>query len=310
MYDKINKIYNNIKKIKIQGATNIAYATIEGIELVVRYFKGDEKELKNKLKIIADKLSLARDNEPLARNAVKYVFSNIGKSKAAKLKDVILKSCTEYKGILSRSTEDIVKFGTEILKDAEIILTHCHSSSVINILKNLAKYKYINNGKLKIISTETRPFYQGRKTVIDLRKANIDVTQIVDSASAAFIVESYYCPVSSVLVGCDEILNDGSFINKIGTFSIAIAAQKGKDKFYVVSTLLKINPNKNIKNIKIEQRNASEVWKDAPRGVKIINPAFDKVPSEYITGYITEIGLVKPNSLLDSAKKVYPWIFN
>jgi len=302
---KLNKIVKDIKAIKIQGATNVALATLEGIKLVANDYKGDDT--RDIVKDAGERLSLARENEPLARNAVKYVLDTIPSNSTDA--NVIIKACDKYGEIIRAAKKEIVKYGVEALKNEEVVLTHCHSSTSTSILIEVDRNRKEGGSSFRVVSTETRPLYQGRKTARELFQAGVDVTQIVDSANASFIIDDTYLPVGAVIVGCDELLKDGSFINKVGTYTIALAAKEGKDEFYVATTLLKLDPNRDPRNTTIEQRESSEIWKDAPKGLKIINPAFEQINSSYVSRYITEAGLLKSKDLLSEAKKYYPWIF-
>lgn len=309
---QIYRLEEDIKTVTIQGATNVALATLEGIRLVAKNISGDRKILLRAVKEIGEKLSNARVNEPLARNAVKYIFTKLNQSKSTMPKDAqieVLGLCTEYESMIAEGKKHIVAFGAEVLNKEDVVLTHCHSSTTTKILINVAKLKEIEQKEFKVVSTETRPLYQGRKTAKELFGAGVDITQIVDSACASFIVDDRYLPVGAIIVGCDELLKDGSFINKVGTYSIALSAEKGKDKFYVATHLLKMDPKRDVIIPDIEQRAANEIWDHAPKGLKIINPAFEHTPSELVTGYITEAGLLTKDELLPKAEEAYPWLF-
>lgn len=310
---KIKKIEDDIKSIKIQGATNVGLATIKGVKIYVKEAKQFDFD---EVLEVGKRLSNARENEPLARNVVKYINyvkeeeKEKAKDKGINFKDLILKACDNYECIIAEGKEEIVKYGTQALEKEQVVLTHCHSSTSTTTLKNVAKLKEIKREEFKVVATETRPRYQGRKTAKELFEAGIDVTQIVDSACASFIVDDKYLPVGAVIVGCDELLKDGSFINKVGTYSIALASKKGVDEFYVATTLLKLDPQREPHIADIEQRDAREVWDQAPKGLKIINPAFERVRGEYVTGYITEAGILTSEELTKEARNTYPWLFN
>ncbi len=299
---QIDRIDEDIISVSIQGATNVAFATLKGMELVADQAKDNILE---NVELTGFRLSSARNNEPLARNAVRYVLSHLDNvSDDDQLRKGIHKAVKDFEMILKDSKELIAKNAVQALKNYKVILTHCHSSTSTNALIEAAK----ENPQLKIVSTETRPLYQGRKTAKNLLEAGVDVTQIVDSASASFIVDDTYLPVEAVIVGADEVLLDGSFINKVGTYQIALAAKEGEDDFYVATTLLKIDTLKNASNIEIEMRSAKEVWEDAPEGLSIINPSFELVYPSLVTGYITEVGILKAEELKDALHSQYPWV--
>ncbi len=307
--EEIEKIKKDIKDIKIQGATNLARAVVKGIRIIIKHYRIDTAKLKNEIIKVGKDLSLVRENEPLARNFVKYLSYRMNeKNEEKNLRDIASRACDEYLALIEDSKLKIVEFGTKRLIPESVILTHCHSSTAVNILKNVSKLKSVKNKKFKVVATETRPLYQGRETAKELYEAGVDVTLIVDSACASFIIDDKHLPVGSVIVGCDELFIDGSFINKVGTYSIALAAKKAKDELFVATSLLKLNIEDSGINPRIEQRDASEVWKESPKGLKIINSAFEKVDAPYVTEYMTEAGVIKSGQLLAKAKILYPWL--
>ena len=127
---------------------------------------------------------------------------------------------------------------------------------------------------------------------------------IVDSAA-----RSYMGDVDLVVVGADAITSEGNVVNKIGTSGIAVLANEARKPFYVVSELLKFDPETlNGAYERIEQRNPSEVWSEAPEKLSVRNPAFDVTPSQYIHGLICEEGVIAPQSIVETVNRSYPWV--
>ena len=117
--------------------------------------------------------------------------------------------------------------------------------------------------------------------------------------------------VDLVLVGADAITSEGNVVNKIGTSNIAVVAHEARIPFYVVSELLKFDPETFYGEYeKIEQRNPAEVWKEAPQKLTVQNPAFDVTPNRYIHGLICEEGIIAPQSIVEVMRRRYPWVFN
>ena len=272
----VQKVKKDIQDLeKVQGASNVALIIISTL-----------KKVKDKRKAAKVLLS-ARPTEPLAQNLVKYVLKNNDFDGA---KEII------------ENTRDRAAFhAAKLIKKNDNIMTHCHSSTVIRALEKA------KNKKIKVFHTETRPLFQGRRTAKDLIKLGISATMVVDSSNG-FLISQYSgknLMMDKVMIGCDAILEDGSIINKIGSFEMAATANIEKIPVYIISPLLKFH-NKDW--IKIEQRSAKEVWKNAPKKLKIINFAFDKVPAKYITGIICEFGVIKPKDVKKTIKKHYPWL--
>ena len=264
---RFNQILKDIKEVKIQGATDIAKSALQA------YFIIPTKSSKKKL------VSL-RSTEPLLVN--------------------VLNKKQSYKEVLkhfSYTLEKINKSVLKLIKNNNVIFTHCHSTSVSNALIYSKKKKK----KFEIYNTETRPLYQGRKTARELKKAGIKVTMFVDSAAMIALTKSQGTKkVDKFFLGADALLKNG-IINKVGSAMIAKIAYENKIPVYIISDSWKFSS----KNIKLEERDFHEVWKKLPKNskIKIRNPAFEFVPKKYITKIISELGILKYNNFLKKIKK-------
>jgi len=304
---KIDQLIEDIKTLKVQGATNVARASLDGMKIFVNEYEGTNlDEFLNELKTVSWKFASARPTEPLARNLVRFVLSKIeGEKEIDYIRNTALEDAImEGYQLLDNARSKIIENGVELLSDVDALYTHCHSSTVEDIIKKL----HDNIPALKVFASETRPLYQGRITVKNLLSAGIDTTMVVDSASSMFILSDRHPDVDAVVLGCDEIVSDGSFVNKIGTLDIALACQYGGKPLYVATTVLKLDPTTESQHSVIEYRSAQEIWEAAPEGLTIINPAFDIVPASLVTGYITEIGVLLPQELNRESMEYYKWL--
>jgi methylthioribose-1-phosphate isomerase len=106
--------------------------------------------------------------------------------------------------------------------------------------------------------------------------------------------------VSAVIVGADRIAANGDTANKIGTYSLAVLAERHAIPFYVAAPTSTIDHGtKSGSEIPVEQRNEEEVThvagiRIAAEGVKVYAPAFDVTPHQFITAIVTEAGVLKP----------------
>jgi len=255
---RFDQIVEDIKQIKIQGARNVAKSALFAYSLVPTQAS-------------IRKLKSLRPTEPMLE----------------KVLDLVDKK--SYKEILEHfdsAQESINKSVYKLIKDHDVIFTHCHSTNVSNALI----YSKKKGKKFQVYNTETRPLFQGRKTAEELKKAGIKVTMFVDSAAAIAIErenkkDKIY--VNKILIGADALLRNG-IINKIGSGMIAEIAHNHKIPVYIVADSWKFTS----KQVPIEQRNLNEIWNNAPKNVKIKNPAFEFVKKKYISGIVTELGLM------------------
>jgi ribose 1,5-bisphosphate isomerase len=310
-YPEIEKIYNDIKDLNIQGATNVAIATFEGMNLYEEISKQEEKELFYKEFFeVGDKLSHARVNEPLATNGVKYVKYFFDKKysvlpELATMKRELVKFSEDFLDIIGQSKKDLIDKSWRFFSNFNKIFTHCHSSTAVSLIKSISK----NKPKFEAVCTETRPKLQGRITAKSLLEAKIKTTLIADSAGESFIINRGTVPVEIIFIGCDQITLQGHAVNKIGSWGLGMAAHFADKPFYVVTPFLKLDVDSCHSSVEIEVRENDELWKDAPKGLNMYNPSFEVVDKALITGYVTELGIIRTDDIKKTAKEHYPWLF-
>lgn len=303
----LDKTYQQIKDVEIQGATAVAEATLLALKKYgLKVPANSPEEWFSKIREAADFLRSARPTEALANNAVASVLweKNFDKiTTVAEARNRLEKAVVDFLLLISQGRDDITAFGQEVIKDRHKIFTHCHSSTVIDILIAGKKAGL----QFEVFNTETRPLFQGRITAERLVKADIPVTMVKDSAAGFFLsdVSGQDYQMDIFLIGADAILKDGSVVNKIGSYGMALGAREAGVPIYIAASLLKFHPQS---QIEIEQRPPTEIWNHPPRGLQILNYAFDWIPVELITGYITEQGVIDPNQLKAAVNKHCPWI--
>ena len=191
--------------------------------------------------------------------------------------------------------------GLKLFKDGDMVLTHCNAGSLATVAYGTAlgviRAARESGKRLSVIATETRPVMQGsRLTAFELLHDGIDVSLITDTAVGHMMAMGV---INHVIVGADRVLHTGHVFNKIGTYQVAILANKHNVPFYVAAPLSTFDFESNPDDVIIEDRSADEVVKVgkkriAPKGVRVFNPAFDMTPPELITGIITQKGILKP----------------
>lgn len=277
-----------IKNLEIQGAESIAIAAIQAFGEVLKTCVEQAK-----LEQAIEMLKSARPTEPALRNALRYCLLNYEKNK-----EVVATVLNHFK----TAKEKIVEYGRAKISGNMTVFTHCHSSTVTGILVKAWK----EGKRFKVFQTETRPRYQGRLTAEELAEAGIPLTHCVDSAGRHLMQKS-----DLFLFGADSVTAEGNVINKIGTLALAEFANQHKIPVYACTNSWKFNPETIYgKEEVIEERDPKEVWEDAPKGVKIYNPAFEITPPGQITGIITELGVFKPEALVAEIQKAYPWLIS
>ncbi|MDO8517218.1 MAG: hypothetical protein Q7S33_03775 [Nanoarchaeota archaeon] len=263
--ERFDRIIQDIKDIKIQGANNIAR---EGINAYL--LQPDRNS--------AEKILKARPTEPMLQNSIKFLLKFKDKKKSAK----------KLFSYLKNSDEKISKYGSNLIKNDMNVFTHCHSTSVINILKQAKKQKK----NFVVYNTETEPLLQGRQTANDLAKAGIKVIHVPDSA-----VDYSLKKCDLFLFGADAFLKKG-VVNKVGTNMYAEISHLHKIPAYSCGMSLKY-----AKKVKIEFRSAKEIWNKHNKNIEVLNPAFDLVEKKFISGVVSEFGILNYNDFIKKAKQ-------
>ena len=295
----VEKIAQDIKDITIQWATNIAREACKIMDQELRNQKfSDSNEVTDFFNTASQMLIDARETEPLLRNAMKYTKSKLKLwADANKIADAF----KEYLWWIEREEEIRPEIGAELIHDWDIVFTHCHSKSVVDILvKARNEWK-----KIQVYNTETRPLYQWRKTSQDLVNAWVPDTMVVDSSASSVIDNTVWntIDVKEIFLWSDCIKPDGTVINKIWSFAIWLSAWNSWVPLYVVGSLLKIDV---VDKIGIETRSGKELWPEAPEWLNIVNFAFDRIPHKCITWIVTEFGVIRPENLMRAVEKYHP----
>lgn len=305
MATPVENAADKIRKLQVQGARNVAIAAVKTIQNIAAQSKAKTKlEFLAELKKAQTIFFAARETELLMRNALRYIISqtqNANIEKLYALKQAVIAKSSLFLEDLENSREQTAEIGAKRIHEGSVVFTHCHSSTVTRLL---AKAK-AQGKNFSVICTETRPAFQGRITAKELVDLGIPTTFIVDSAARTFIGD-----VDIVVVGADAITSEGNVVNKIGTGGIAVLAHEARKPFYIVSELLKFDPETLSGECeKIEQRNPTEVWSEAPQRLKVLNPAFDVTPYRYIHGLVCEEGIIAPQTVVEVMRLRYPWVF-
>ena len=195
-------------------------------------------------------------------------------------------------------------YGAELLPDGACVLTHCNAGALATAgwgtALGVIRSAVAAGKKISVVADETRPFLQGaRLTAWEMVQENIPVTLITDNMAGYMMAHG---EVDAIVVGTDRVAANGDVANKIGTYMVAVLAQRHNIPFYVACPLSTIDLSiASGADIPIEERSVDEVkgFRDthwAAEGVKIRNPSFDVTPSDLVTALITEKGVVnQPN---------------
>jgi methylthioribose-1-phosphate isomerase len=303
-YRSAKEIAEGIRSMVVRGAPAIGVAAAYGVALEAILQQNFNREVfDEKLEDGFDILSKSRPtavNLFWALNRMRHVWNA---NKNLNSKDLSQRLLLEAHDIYAediRINRQIGKFGAELIQNGASILTHCNAGALataghgtaLGVIRSAVEA----GKKISVIADETRPFLQGaRLTAWEMIQEEIPVTLITDNMAGHMMSIGN---VDAVVVGTDRVAANGDVANKIGTYMLAVLAQRHNIPFYVACPLSTIDMSiASGADVTIEERPVNEVkgFRDyhwAAEGVKIRNPAFDITPAELVTAIITEKGVV------------------
>jgi methylthioribose-1-phosphate isomerase len=290
-----------IKTMKIRGAPLLGVAAAFALALTANNSRAKNKEgLLSELEKASDTIRATR---PTAVNLFWAIDRILSKAKgfSGNVKETVAFVVAEAQRIADEDAAanlSIGKHGATLICDGDTVLTHCNAGALATVEYGTAlgvlRAAWEQQKKIKVVATETRPLLQGaRLTVYELQREGIPVTLITDNMVGCVM---YKHLVNKVVVGADRIVQD-AVINKIGTYSVALLAKQHGIPFYVAAPQSTFDFTRKSADVVIEERNPDEVThvgmqRIAPEGVKVLNPAFDITPFEYVTAIICESGIL------------------
>jgi translation initiation factor eIF-2B subunit delta len=162
--------------------------------------------------------------------------------------------------------------------------TLSRSGTVEEVLLQLVR-ELAPGGTPRLLVSESRPGGEGVTTARVLAHAGWQVTLVADAACGAFVNQA-----NVVVVGADSLRADGSLVNKVGTYPLALAAAAASVPVYVLCETLKIAapgfP------LALEEMDPRELLSDTVDGIVARNIYFDHTPPHLLAGVVTERGLL------------------
>jgi methylthioribose-1-phosphate isomerase len=300
-----------IRDMIVRGAPAIGQVAALGLALTANRARGQRPYARRAN--LRGAASALRNARPTAVNAAWAVdrllarFEAIGGAEADG--DLVARELrAEAETIVWEATNDhgrIADFGLAELPRREAgdlrLLTHCNTGPLAcgqyGTALGIVQAAHHADWPIHVWVDETRPYLQGaRLTAWELQQAGVPHTLIADVAAGHLISRG---EVDAILVGADRIAANGDTANKVGTYTLAVLAQRHGVPFFVVAPMSSVDlgtPDGDA--IPIEERAADEVLfvrgrAIAPAGTEARNPAFDVTPAELITAIVTDEGALR-----------------
>ena len=295
----VDEVIDAIKTLAIRGAPAIGVSGAFGVALAAYAHAGDTE----KVTLEAARIASARPTAVNLAWGVQRALAALPEGPEAVLAEAqeMLAEDAQVNRVCATHAADLV---LRLCPDRPLsVLTHCNTGRLATTAFGTAigalRVLHARGKIADVLVDETRPLLQGaRLTAWELAEAGIPHRLTIDSAAAWAMATGQ---VDCVIVGADRITADGSVANKIGTYALALAADRHGIPFIVVAP----ESTRDLKtatgdDIVVEERAAAEITHvggvaTAPERTAVFNPAFDVTPPELITAVVTENGVLGQN---------------
>lgn len=292
----VDELIYDIQRLAVRGAPALGVAGALGVALIVRTVDSEAEQL-----AAAGRLRAARPTAVNLSWGVDRVLAFLSAGPDRVLAEALTVRDEDIAACFAMGNQGADLIADLVSRDRVRVATVCNTGALCAVERGTALgvvQTLFERGRLaEVFPVETRPLLQGsRLTAWELAQMEAPYRLIVDSA-APFLLSRGLADV--VVVGADRIAANGDTANKIGSFSLALAASNARIPFLVVapeSTVDLGTPTG--EDIEIEDRGSDEVVRfagapTAPPGAVAINPAFDVTPRELITAVVTDQRVVR-----------------
>jgi methylthioribose-1-phosphate isomerase len=295
---ELDGVIDAIRRLAVRGAPAIGVAAGYGVVIGVRT---SGKGFAEALAEVGDRLIAARPTAVNLAWAVRRVAERGAREPSLSALLDEARAIHEEDQALCRGMGEA---GASLIEDGMTVLTHCNTGRLATAGDGTALAvmfaAHRQGKKFRVLADETRPLLQGaRLTALELAEAGIPVDVICDSAAAGLMARG---EVDLVLTGADRVAANGDAANKVGTYSVALAANAHDVPMYVVAPVSTFDLSiPDGSHIPIEDRGADEILAVAGEriapvhpGVGARNPAFDVTPGRMLSGLVTDRGIIRP----------------
>ncbi len=302
---ELPELIDDIQRLAVRGAPALGVAGALGVALIAASVAAEHGDDELDRDEVRRQALILREARPTAVNlswGVDRALTKLDAGAEAILAEALLIRDEDIAACISMGLRgaDLTRELTG--KDRVRVMTICNTGSLATVERGTALgviQTLLEQGSLEeAFPLETRPLLQGaRLTAWELQRMEAPFRLLIDSAGPFLLSRGI---ADAVFIGADRIAANGDSANKIGSFSLALAAQHAGVPFIVVApeSTIDMRTASGV-DIEIEDRGVAEVAgfggvRTAPEGIGAVNPAFDVTPHELITAIVTERRVILP----------------
>jgi eIF-2B alpha/beta/delta-like uncharacterized protein len=178
-----------------------------------------------------------------------------------------------------RAVAAVGERAAELITDGATVITHSLSSTVLEVLGQMA------GRQVTVIFSEARPRLEGHRFAQWLSAAGVRGELVTDAQLGHHMARA-----DVALVGADAVLSDGAVVNKAGSYLLALAARDRQVPFYVCCESFK-RTRRSAADFELEEVDTAELGAPELDGIRPRNVYFDITPARLIDAWIDEAGV-------------------
>jgi translation initiation factor 2B subunit (eIF-2B alpha/beta/delta family) len=292
----IERLLRKLRENKSSGASELIEDALGIITVQLDLLEDRNMDITKEIYILFKKIIDSRPTMAPLINCIGYILQDVNIITKSTLENRI-KQFKDNEIKKKKALENYFrKFLEEREKKLKKIMLISYSSTVLNLLEKN------NDLNLEIFVLESRPLLEGRNTARFLSKY-FKTTLMIDAAMGKFLEQT-----NLVLIGVDSILRDGSIINKIGSYPLTALSKLNNIDVYAVGDSYKYNLRSHYGHeILIEKKLSSEVFDIRDdTNIDVVNYYFEVIPSKYISGIISDLGVITIQEFIERVKNNLP----
>jgi ribose 1,5-bisphosphate isomerase len=293
MHKSVEAVIDRIHRDVIGGAADIAKEVVVALAEMTEDSRvrtaGDLLgELKPAVTGILEVMSSFAPPVNAMNRLIVVVEESVGNQTPVKdVKVQIAEYRDEFLGFAEHALARIAEIGAELVKDGDTVFMYSMSSTVWRILEFAKK----QGKEFNVVVTESRPGNEGLWTVDKMDELGIPVAVSIDACVGELVPE-----MDVVFVGADAIASSGVTLCKVGTYPVALIADRHGVPFYVAADTLKFDATTLIGlpfvSEPVEHFRHQVFPDESYAETEIIGTMFDETPPDLISGIISEIGIL------------------
>jgi len=278
MDNKARAILETTREDRQSGATQLARQTLQAVQ----HWLVSESIPADALDELLERLIEARPSMVPLANAMARCRELFGpwrdRSNVSEQAAPVVRSVLEQ---LARANERVALSAFELVPEQATILTHSRSSQVVALFRLLAARQH----PFSVICTQSSPGNEGFTLARELDELGVPVTLITDAQTGLFMAEA-----DIVFSGCDTWLSDHYFVNKSGTYLLALAARDQGKPLWVLADSFKDSP-RTCQSVALEEMAPEELGAPTGAHIRARNIYFETVPVQLVTGRVSDQGV-------------------